>query len=117
MNRSSPSLHFPPSSQFDGQVQLQLNDTTVQLRSNLTDMMKNFNHVSAFVILVMTIFWSPGEGIQVSQCRGVDIDMAEDHLMHINECLKDAGVKEVKDIEPEKMPCFGKCVFSKKGLV
>lgn len=55
--------------------------------------------------------------MQITQCRGVDLDIAEDHVMHINECMKEAGAKEVKDIEPGKMACFGKCVFNKKGLI
>ncbi len=89
--------------------------------------------------------------MEIKQCRGVDLEIAEDHVMHMNECLKEAGAKEVVEIEPGKMPvrswqelltmfllsilflflsksyfyffyqyifqCFGKCVFSKKGLV
>lgn len=40
----------------------------------------------------------------MKQCRGVDLDIAEDHMMHMNDCLKVAGVKEVYDLPPDKMP-------------
>lgn len=42
--------------------------------------------------------------MEIKQCRGVDLDIAEDHIMHMNECLKEAGAKEVAEIEPTKMP-------------
>lgn len=45
-----------------------------------------------------------GLGLELKQCRGVDLDIAEDHVMHMNECLKENGAKEVKDIPSDKIP-------------
>ncbi|CAL8111117.1 unnamed protein product [Orchesella dallaii] len=90
-------------------------DSVLQFRQNLT--MMKFDRISGYILLVLALYAMPGNSMEMKTCRGVDLDITEEHVMHMNACLKEAGAKEVKDVEPSKMPCFGKCVFVKQGLI
>ncbi len=50
-----PNSLFNFSQSADGLFE----ENILQLRHNLTDMMKGFNQISAFVLLVMTVFAIP----------------------------------------------------------
>ncbi|ODM94202.1 General odorant-binding protein 69a [Orchesella cincta] len=90
-------------------------DSILQFRQNLT--MMKLDRISGYILLVLALYAMPGNNMQITSCRGVDLDITEDHIMHMNVCLKEAGAKEVKDVDPSKMPCFGKCVMARQGLI
>lgn len=46
----------------------------------------------------------------ITKCRGVDVDLAEDHFMHMDECLKKYDATEVLKLDPSNMAVR---VFSK----
>lgn len=51
----NPNTLFNFSQSADGLSE----ENILQLRHNLTEMMKGFNQISAFVLLAMTVFWIP----------------------------------------------------------
>ncbi|OXA38985.1 uncharacterized protein LOC110861457 [Folsomia candida] len=68
-------------------------------------------------LLLLALVLPAKSTFDVEKCRGVDLDATEDHMMHVTDCLSKAGAKEFHDVPAEKMPCFGKCVMEKKGII
>ncbi|CAG7630091.1 unnamed protein product [Allacma fusca] len=78
--------------------------------------MKSGQKLSIVLLLAVCYIVNTTDG-ELIKCKTFDMKLSETGHNHLKECATAHGIASKKDMTPDKIPCFSKCIFEHKNLI